>query len=711
MFDDVFPSLAPPPVPEKDELDTVTEAAVESRVSHHGDNIRLRDINIIVIGTGPTAVRLVERRRQAGGRVCWLHTQDKPLRSGPWAQVVSQAFVDAASDERVGGIATGDAWDEPLFEAPTFAWAPPRVQDARDPSFHRRRRQFSSSVLEWRTGGPHIVHLRSDEAYRIVHGARGRSPGIQVVDMSQADFPRLRWAVSGIVLFEGSDATVAPGVETCPDDASANLADVAVHCEEAKPLAVVRPGHVAVWVPAYFLQYVLYYVLMAVYEPGVRPGQVPWWRGSFAVFLVGPVGYATFPDFMGVALTGHAIPGVWPRLVAGATLLISQTAWSITPLGWIDGEWCALPIFGAVSAAFLPYFLIAAPLHVWLTRKKRRTELVGRSFPWVQHSLWLVWMIFGTFGTWLVLYGAALAFLSMSKWSPMVASTVLTLLTSAVELGTACGTVFLYDALVYGPRIRSRMGSRGGRAMLGDQRELLILPIAITHAYAEGCRLVSLLATTATQPSWIWVAQLLGCNLTNIVVRLTLPTELMSRVLPSCCQCLFAPDAGTGLLNEVKLCFGYPRFISLAALVVANFMRSGFSAWPLFNKHATLLVLCAPLTEAIEDFIVTSRLARCLSWKHRMSPYYHGMEPLGTGQLLGFDRNAKLSSGPAINFSGVRFVRFRVVVVAVAASSFFPYTLLTLLLGAGFVHGACSGPIGEEDRIVDGLIWHSPLRC
>jgi len=759
------------------------------------DEIRLRDVSIVVVGTGPVAARLVQRRRAAGGRVCWLYTKATPLRSSAWTPLAPPALAgatlpDGQTAPRDGAApaawgkqtlagAMGDdptvraqgwtpqAWQtltgavcddpeawphtlpqavrmqarpalddseasatpvesihddlsssseppadlgaEPAFDMATFAWTPPRVQECDDAVFYHLRKQLGTVVLDWRTSGPHLVRLQANEAYRIVEGGCGQAPGIDVVDAGQPDLPP-KWAVSGVVICEGAGAAHA-GAQMCPDGASADRTDVAVHFEEAKPFATVCPRDVGWWAPVYFLEYLLYHCLMAACEPALRPGDIPWWRGTFTVFIIGPVGFAAFPDFMGVALTGIPVPGLMPRLVGGATYLLGQVACAVTPFRWGDGKWYALPIFGAVSVAFLPYFLVTAPLHVWLTRPARASGLGNGRFPWVSHCLWLLWMVFGTFGTWLVLYGVSLAFVAMLKFSDVLASLALPVLSFAVELGTVCATVQLYEWLVYGPRSRAAETKQSGPAMLGDQRELLILPISITHAYAEGCRLVSLLASTVTHPSWLWVPQMLGCFLLNVILRSTLLTEVLSHVLPIRWRPLFAPDAGTSLLNEAKLCFGYPRFISLAGLAMANLIRHGWSRWPLFNMHATLLVACAALMEVLEDLVVTGNLAAAMTWRRRMASYYRARAALGTAQIMGFDREGVQSSGPAIGFSGMRFVRFRVVVVAVAASSFFPYTLLTLLLGAGFVHGACESPIGEESRILDGIIWRTPLRC
>mmetsp|Transcript_125944 Transcript_125944/g.305997 ORF Transcript_125944/g.305997 Transcript_125944/m.305997 type:complete len:680 (-) Transcript_125944:184-2223(-) len=659
--------------------------------------IRLRDICIVVIGQGPVAKRLVERRRAAGGRVCLLWTQETP-----------QGFVEAAHPRQqpcAGGAA------EPTWDLSTFAWKPPREECSDDRALSMLKKQFGSALLDWRSSGPLLVYLHAGEAYKVVCGDEGQSWGVQVVDTEHPDMP-VRWEISGIVIFAGIDVGQrAAGLEVCPDEASAIQADVAVLREEALPFATICPKHAALWVPLYLVQYLTYYLLMGIYESGMRPGDIPWWRGSFTALVIMPIGYSAFPDFMGVALTGRPVSNLTARLAVAVTYLFGQIASAVVPLGWHGGEWCGLPIFMAVSLAFLPYLLLAAPLHVVLTRPARANGQGCGKLPWRSHIIWLSWMIFGTFGTWVVLYCVALFYIAALKWNKFLASLALPMLTSAVELGTVIGTMQLYNTLVYLPRVKVSETGEKSPVMLGDQRELVILPISITHAYAEATRLVSLLVSTVTEPNWFWVAQLLGCFFFNISLRSTLLTEFLTRAMPAKWWCLLAPDSGTILHNEAKLCFGYPRFISLATLAIANLILSHGSCWPLFNMHATLLVVSAGVLEMLEDVVVTGRLASAMTWRRRMANFYRGEEPFGNSQIMGYDRDGVQWNSPAIGFSGMRFVRSRVVVVAMAASSFFPYTLLTLLLGAGFVHRACESPISEENRLLDGLVWLSPLRC
>uniref|UniRef100_A0A7S2FDJ7 Uncharacterized protein n=1 Tax=Alexandrium andersonii TaxID=327968 RepID=A0A7S2FDJ7_9DINO len=99
------------------------------------------------------------------------------------------------------------------------------------------------------------------------------------------------------------------------------------------------------------------------------------------------------------------------------------------------------------------------------------------------------------------------------------------------------------------------------------------------------------------------------------------------------------------------------------------------------------------------------------AWKARLANLYRGIDPLHPYQVMGFDSNGIQPNIPAIGFSGIRFVQFRKIAFIMGPSSLFGYTLLSLLLGAGFLHGACGSPIKEEDRLIDGLIWWSPLRC
>jgi len=174
---------------------------------------------------------------------------------------------------------------------------------------------------------------------------------------------------------------------------------------------------------------------------------------------------------------------------------------------------------------------------------------------------------------------------------------------------------------------------------------------------------------------------------------------------------MIAPDAGTVLHNEVRVCFGYPRFVPLLALGLANLCMSGPASWPIFNFHATLLVAAAVLLEVAEDAVVASGVLRDESWKAKLAPAYRGIDPLHPDLAIAVDRDGIQPSGPAISFSGMRVLRLRTVIYLMQPACYFGYCLLTLLLGAGFVHRACTSWIQEEHRLVDGLVWWSPLRC
>lgn len=60
---------------------------------------------------------------------------------------------------------------------------------------------------------------------------------------------------------------------------------------------------------------------------------------------------------------------------------------------------------------------------------------------------------------------------------------------------------------------------------------------------------------------------------------------------------------------------------------------------------------------------------------------------------------------------GQRSLDFPEVFALMWPSSLFTYVLMTLLLGAGYIHGVCDVPIPKEIQVLDALIWETPLRC
>eukprot|EP00928_Gymnodinium_smaydae_P095690 TRINITY_DN8279_c0_g1_i1.p1 TRINITY_DN8279_c0_g1~~TRINITY_DN8279_c0_g1_i1.p1 ORF type:complete len:703 (+),score=64.93 TRINITY_DN8279_c0_g1_i1:48-2156(+) len=677
--------------------------------------IPLEDLNMIVVGRGPIAEDIVWRRRLVGGRVCWLWTErlpsdagaqqfdcERPSTPGRWADRVSKSAERAA---------------EYTWDTSTFVWKPPHrrsrasLSGLEKQTVESLQKRHSTSWTTWWSTEPDIIALRANEEYRLVVSSEGFAPGIQVVDTSN---PRLDvvWELSGKVVLVGSKFNIPahPMIINIPTVESADKLQVDVANEEAKPFVTVKRSHALAWGAVSFIQFVMFFMFMDGYEPQMQPGDLPWWRASYTALTIPPFGFSSFPDIFSLCLMGRPLERRFAWLTSVACTFAHYIV-SISPVGWIGVHWRTWTLYSVTCLTFVLY--MGASLAVFVcTRRQTWTEMLtsivqSRS---LSHAWWFAWTVVGTFGTWIVLYGVALLYVVLSHWNTVIASIFLAAATALVESGTLVATVWIYGRLVYSPRMSTSLKSKL-KCMLGDQKQILVLAPSMTHSYAESTRLVSMLVTAVKYPSWQFLFPLLTCFLFNVLLRSTMFIEILSCIVPKSWWFLFAPDAGTTTLNEVRLLFGYPRFVSLIALAASNFIMHGLKDWPLFNMHATLLVLVAAVLEVLEDLIVCSDWLDRTSWRQKTRAFYRGMHPLSLSQAVAVDRDGVRHDRPAIGFSGMRFLPFRCVVVLIAPSCLFAYNLLTLLLGAGFVHNVCTSWISEDDRLLDGLIWQTPLLC
>mmetsp|Transcript_150862 Transcript_150862/g.482977 ORF Transcript_150862/g.482977 Transcript_150862/m.482977 type:complete len:681 (-) Transcript_150862:543-2585(-) len=638
-------------------------------------NIRLSDISCIVIGCGHNAQKLVEQRRAAGGRVCWLYTNEAPS-SGPLIDQDADAEILAACHEGDGLEATSprpsrgrEAHDTPSWACPrnggqdlswdlsTFVWRPCGLirHQGRpiDTAVARLRHSMGSTMVAWRTSGPHVVSLQDDQKYRVADCSEFCAPGVQVVNCGPSG-EDISWAISGIVIFADAHDGLAV-------DATTPNIDLSVLCEEAKPFITVKMAHVVAWSSLLFVQHLVTFILMNTYEPGLRAGDFAWWRASLDVFCCVPFGYSAIPCAFGPALTGRSSAGnVAVSALMGFDFLVAQFAACLLTFGRHASQLRTCSSWAALWLMSVFYLVTMMPVEIRYSASESETRPIR-----LWNIVWFVWILTGTLGAWLVFYGVALVFIKMSEWNQLAASLYLPAMTSAVEMGVMSISVWLYDILVHQPRMRCTKDGTSLLHMAGDQKKTLILPVSMSHTFAEATRLVSLLVSTIKQPGWEFVPQLLVCFAVNVTLRSNLWTEAMCRLVPQRWWWLVAPDSGTFLLNEVKLCFGYPRFVAMAALAVSNVVTKGISVPPFFNMQAALLLVSAFFLEVLEDVVVTRGWLTAESWSRTMIPYYRRLGVLSPWQVRGFDRDGVQPSGPAIGFSGMRFLEFRAVIVIV----------------------------------------------
>ena len=108
-------------------------------------NVRLLDLNLIIIGTGPIAQELLRRRRAAGGRACLLWTDEWPDGGG--------GANDASSRLPAFDL------QSVAFKLPTFRWMPPEMRPPSEPALDKIRHAHGCWTSEFSSYGPDVVEL------------------------------------------------------------------------------------------------------------------------------------------------------------------------------------------------------------------------------------------------------------------------------------------------------------------------------------------------------------------------------------------------------------------------------------------------------------------------------------------------------------------------------------------------------------------------
>uniref|UniRef100_A0A7S4VS82 Uncharacterized protein n=1 Tax=Alexandrium monilatum TaxID=311494 RepID=A0A7S4VS82_9DINO len=668
--------------------------------THAGDgfHLRLLDVNLIVVGQGSVAEELVRRRLCAGGRVFWVWTLRTPvLPSQDDTSVSADAVLGPSPGHWACARHDPDGGTDIPWNLESFVWSPPslsgRMRSCPEGTLSAFGGLQGSSKYAWRWGGPCIFGLEKNEIYRLQLDKAGHPCGLQGVDAEL-------WEVSGAVVCAGVEFRSLKGVTAlCETVAAAREAEVSVLCEEAKPFVAVRPLHVAAWGLVYFALCLVFFLAMEGHELHVGPGDLPWWRAGFALVLT-PAAPSFLVDVHGPSLTGCtgvAVEAAWAGLATAGSAVVAM----MTPASRADGRPCTLTASVAGFICLSCVGVFGLPLSVVTAWWRGKTQRIR----WPSHVTWSLVSCAASFGAFCSFYSSAVLYVQLSPISPWAAACILPVMTSLTEMCVIMVTMWAYRYLILGSRL-----SGAASTALGDQKAVMAVLFCLTHSTAETSRLVGMLASVVRSPGFVWVPTLLCSAVVNLALRTMQLTSWLLRVVPSQCMWMVCPDAGTILHNEVRLCCGYARFAPVAALGLAKWSSGRFD-WPLFNFQATLLLPAAVLMELAEDLVVTSGCLEADAWKRMSAPHCAGRPPLHPSQALNFDRSGNLSGGPAFGFVGLRFMRFRVVVCIMSSASTFCYCLLTLLLGAGYVHGACDAPLAESDRFADGVFWQVPMRC
>ena len=253
-------SLVPGPRPPPIQLPTERRDESEKSSPEHSQeprggerHWRLLDVNLIIIGSGPQAERLLQRRLRAGGRACLLWTRVPP-ESSPSVTV---------------------SHDQVPFKQETFTWLPPpRTREGSCPEILRLQRRFGSADYGFMRAGPEVVALSEGEHYELV--LEGRScVGVRVLRAGAVS-----WQLSGAVLPVGPWDGQCPQSQPSSREAWELTIDVGVQQEEAKPQMYIDGGGPLVTAvsAAYFvLVHVCTYIFLNMHESHVLPEDVDWW--------------------------------------------------------------------------------------------------------------------------------------------------------------------------------------------------------------------------------------------------------------------------------------------------------------------------------------------------------------------------------------------------------------------------------------------------
>ena len=656
------------------EKDVATVVSVTVKVD-------LVDVNLIIIGSCGEAVELLRRRRQQGGRTLLLWT------NRPQQQHVKEKACNAHL--RIAGL-----------NMSSFVWNPPAASDPASPMVHRMRRQHGCSAYGMSRFGPDIFDLRDVECYRVQVDDFGHECGVEVSDEMSGN---LVWAMSGAVVFCGP-CYVGHGNSVCSSIAEVESLDVSVNFQEAMPLATTTTATVVMAFFHSFVFLIAYFIIMGHFELIADSEHWPWWRLSW---VLGPglsMGALTYPQYCGITLFGHQ-PPVW-FCGLGSAVFITCMGLLFLPIGWtMDFSSPAVKMvtcsaFTASSGGGILYLGICVSVHLM----SRRFSSDGPALDWYRHSAWTCAHLLTTIGTGCFLYGISLAYVWMEMSFPQTAALFLVITTNATEKVASKILNFSYTTFIYTPR----SSIDGSKNIIGDQRRYLTIPVAMTHSYCEAVRLVSLLSITVRSPSWAWLPSVVLNVSFNLMDRTQLLISLAVRVLPR--YDWMCPGLSLIALHDVRLHAGYAQYVAVLALLVAEIVSGGLSLTSVLNKQCVILIFCCMLLEILEDVLVHV-LPRSDYWRRRLSPYYEQQPVLHPKQLLLMDHQGPNYEAVPLALHGQRSLTLGEVVALMWPSSLFTYFLMTLLLGAGYIHGVCDEPIPKETRFLDALFWESPLRC
>jgi len=350
---------------------------------------------------------------------------------------------------------------------------------------------------------------------------------------------------------------------------------------------------------------------------------------------------------------------------------------------------CITPATAAVQL-LAPYF----------SGQVRRSIRAGR-WAWKRQALWALWILPASLGSWIVLYMVAVGFAFAVPKYPAAANLLLPLVTGVVENAFVAITGKVYGLTLNSP-------GRGDAVVRGDQRLVMLMPIAWSHAFAEAQKLCSLLSAGVREGGSGWTTSLAVGFVSSLLSRSEVLRKYQARLLPRCVVRKLVPGVVRVLHSRVKFSLGYPRFVVPVCIAVSRLVRG--EKKPLFNDTAMWIVLMSVVVEICEDVVMARKWLPTNTWALEFEPFYKQMRADSAMQVLHFDCRGVATSCNR-DLRNLRYADFWTTGGWMAPMVLFPLCLLQLLLGFGFLSNVCPSPMEIDQLFANALIWTSPLSC
>ena len=369
--------------------------------------------------------------------------------------------------------------------------------------------------------------------------------------------------------------------------------DVSVVNAEAMPWMILSKRHTAYCVCLFFGYFIIVYYFACSRQCGEKQC-APYWRAAF--FPVSfTCGYIFVPEIWGPALTGKSCLSKVFKLSGAAFFTLLNVVVYFKPI------YNQYYLSGFVASSFLVviYTMVTLPVH-WLLTKTAKPP------PFQKQVMWALIVLSCTLGVYNVYYMLSVSYiLIVASGHPYVAALFLSAGVDAAERLAVIGLSRGYRLIVSHSRNLEGVSRSLQEPVRGDQRSVVLSSVAVIHGFAECCRLVSLFAATARDPSFgSWLPTIVLSLISKTLWRKGWSSWIAAQVLPAKLANLASPNVISHLLHkDMAFTMGYPRFVVPVALIVGR-AASGATKTPSYiNMHIIGALLGTVLGEVIEDIV------------------------------------------------------------------------------------------------------------